>query len=143
MGFCHSFLVLLPGLEVSFFISDRQSLERVRGDRLQVSRRLSPWGTILDAKTLCSRKCPHPAFPDVMARAPILFTCWGGARLLCLLVSGHSANQRHFHGLPTATFFTHLRLLSVISLFKIGPKPRAEVLPGALSTRKLMEGNVC
>ena len=76
MGFCHSFLVLLPGLEVSFFISDRQSLERVRGDRLQVSRRLSPWGTILDAKTLCSRKCPHAAFPDVMARAPILFTCW-------------------------------------------------------------------
>lgn len=68
---------------------------------------------------------------------------WGGARLLCLLVSTHSANQRHFHGLPTATFFTHLRLLSVISLFKIGPKPRAEVLPGALSTRKLMEGNVC
>ena len=52
MGFCHSFLVLFPGLEVRFFISDRQSLERVRGDRLQVSRRLSPWGTILDAKTV-------------------------------------------------------------------------------------------
>lgn len=62
--------------------------------------------------------------------------------MLCLLVSAHSANKRHFHGLLTATFFTYLRLLSVISLFKTGPKPCAEVLPCTLSARKLMEGNV-
>ena len=59
--------------------------------------------------------------------------------VLCLLISAHTANKRHSHGLLTATFFTHLCLLLVISLFKIDPKPRAEVLSNVFSTRKLMK----
>lgn len=75
MGFCHSFLVLFPGLEVRFFISDRQSLERVRGTDCRFLESF-PHGELSWMQRLCVAGNAHTKFPGVMARAPVLFTCW-------------------------------------------------------------------
>ena len=52
MGFCHSFLVLFPGLKVRFFISDRQSLERVRGTDCRFLEGF-PYGELSWIQRLC------------------------------------------------------------------------------------------
>ena len=100
------------------------------------------------AKVICNPKlalaCPF-AVTEGVCRAvkscsPNIHVGLGRSEtVLCLLIPARTANKRHSHGLLTATFFTHLCLLLVISLFKIDPKPRAEVLSNVFSTRKLMK----
>lgn len=45
------------------------------GDRLQVCKKLFPWGPGLDKDTFYSRKCPYPIFPGLVERIPGLLIC--------------------------------------------------------------------